>query len=261
MDTGDLLREARQRHGLSIRAAAARCSVPRATWAGWEAGTSAPGADRLEQVLAQLDLDLVLVDRHREPARDAEVQRHLRLSLTERARRALGEQLMPVLGACCSEPRLLTGPAAVGVWVPHIVARGPLPLPTAPRAAGLVPLRLDVEEERRAVRAVVPCPWALVRQGAAEQYPSLLIAARLFREQAARDLAGRRLPPHREPDEEREARDLAQTLTWGGYGRLPIAANDSRAWRLGAPATLDEALALQRLPRRNSDRRPGARRF
>lgn len=258
MDVGQVLREARQRHGLSIRAAALRCDVPRATWAGWEAGTAGPVAARLEQVLRQLDLDLVLVARQREPSGEAAVGRHLRRSLTARVRAALGEQLGPVLARCHERPRLLTGPAAVGVWVPHVVARGPLPLPVPPRTEGLVPLRLDVEQERRAVWAAVASPWALVREGAAQQYPPLLIAARLLSEAAVRDRAGRRLPVHREPDEEREARDLAQTLTWGGRGRLPVAANDSRAWRLGAPATLDEALARQRLPARNSDRRPGA---
>lgn len=259
MEVGHLLREARQQHGLSVRAAALRCDVPRATWAGWEAGTAAPSAARVEQVLAQLGLDLALVERCPEPAGEAAVRRHLRRSLTTRARLALGDQLAPVLAACRECPRTLTGPAAVGVWVPHVVARGPLPLPAAADVSSLVPPRLDVEEERRAVRAVVPSPWALVRAGAADQYPSLVIAARLLREEAPRDLVGRRLPAHREPDEDREARDLAQTLTWGGRGRLPVAANDSRAWRLDAPATLDEALARQRLPLRNSDRRPGAR--
>jgi hypothetical protein len=208
-----LLREARRLRSLSIRAAALHCDVPRGTWAGWEAGTSCPTALRLDEALRALGLDLRLTARSAEPPGESLVARHLSRSLTARARAALADQLSAVVEACCTAPRLLTGPAAVGVWVPHVVARGPLPLPRDPDDSALTSARL---------LATGP-----------------------------RDVAGRRLPPHRDPDEQREIRDLMYTLTWGATSCFPISESDSRAWRLGAPATLDEALTRQRLPARN----------
>jgi hypothetical protein len=82
----------------------------------------------------------------------------------------------------------------------------------------------------------------LISAGADRSWPALHTAARLLDERAPLDAAGRRLPAHRDPDEEREERDIGQTLTWGGRGRVPVTALDSRAWRLDAPATLDDAL-------------------
>jgi transcriptional regulator with XRE-family HTH domain len=242
-----LLREARRLRGLSIRAAALRCDVPRGTWAGWEAGTSCPTAQRLDEALRVLGLDLRLSARAQEPPGEHLVTRHLRRSLTVRARAALADQLSTVVEACWTATRLLTGPAAVGVWVPHVVARGPLPLPADPGDSALVRLRLD---ERRRAYAVVPTPAQLIATGAAQSWPALLTSARLLAD-GPRDVAGRRLPPHRDPDEQREVRDLMHTYTWGATGRFPISDSDSRGWRLGAPATLDEALTRQRLPARN----------
>lgn len=261
MRLSTLLRDARRRHGLSIRAAALRCGIPRSTWADWESGRAAPPADRLDEVLSALGLDLRLVARAAEPSGDHAVTRHLRQSLTRRACAALGDQLDNVLSACRQTPRLLTGPAAVGVWVPHVVARGPLPLPRPTATVGLVPVRLDAGSGRvRAARAWVATPASLVFDGLAERWPTLLTAVRLLADEAPRDVRGRRLPAHRDPDEDREVRDLAMTLTWGGRGAMPISAADSRAWRLNAPATLDEALTWQRLPPRNASRRGGPHR-
>lgn len=258
VDVTRVLRDARRRRGLSIRAAALRCDVATSTWSDWENRRASPTAARLDEVLRRLSLDLKLVARpSAEPPGELQVARHLRRSLTQRARLAVGEQLDAVLAAAMEQPRLLTGSAAVGMWVPHVVARGPLPLPPVPPEPGLVVLRLDIgpPDEGRAQVAVEP-PDALLAAGSAEQWPQLVTAARLLDGQV-RDAIGRRLPPHRDPDEEREARDLLHTLTWGARGALPISATDSRAWRLGAPATLDEALVRQGLPPRNASRRPG----
>lgn len=235
---------------MSVRAAALRCAVPRATWAAWESGRTAPTTSRLDRLLTVLALDLRLVDRQPEPAGEDRVRRHLRASLTQRARWALADQLDAVVAACCERPRLLSGPAAVGVWVPYVVARGPLPLPSAPAGPDLVRLRLDLGFGR-AVRAAVATPSALVASGAAEQWPALLTSLRLLRTEAPRDMAERKLPAHRDPDEDREMHDLSHTLTWGGRGLRPVSAQDSRAWRLDAPASLDEALLRQRLPPRH----------
>ncbi|TAL16634.1 MAG: XRE family transcriptional regulator, partial [Frankiales bacterium] len=147
----EMLRDARHRRHLSIRAAAERCDVPRTTWASWESGRAAPPADRLDAVLRDLCLDLLLVDRPAEPPGEARVAEHLRKSLTVRAATALGDQLDRVVVAArrqlvghwpaAPRPLRLTGPAAAGIWVPHVVARGPLPLPAAdPKAPGLVPV-------------------------------------------------------------------------------------------------------------------------
>ena len=251
-----LLREARRSRGLSIRAAARRCDVPPTTWADWEAGKTAPPVTRLDEALRVLGLDLRLAPRPTdEPPGLPMVVRHLRRSLTQRARLALADQLPATLAACQSQPRLLTGPAAVGVWVPHVVARGPLPLPPAPTDPELVRLRIDAPKEL-AAWALVPPPAALLRDGLAQQWPLLAVSARLMA-QGPRDAVGRKLPPHRDPDEMREARDLEMTLTWGGTGIVPVAATDSRAWRLDAPATLDAQLLRRGLPLRNTSRRPG----
>lgn len=253
-----LLRAARRRRGLSIRAAASRCDIPQSTWADWEAGKSAPTTTRLDRAPAALSLTLQLAesDPPEPPGQDA-VARHLRRSLTQRARQALGDQLGAALAAAADYPRQLTGPAAVGVWVPHVVARGPLPLPPVSGSASPVVLRLDDDSPGTApVHVAVEPPEALVAQGLAERYPQLATSVRLLAGRR-RDAAGRRLPPHRDPDEVREWRDLMYVLTWAGLGTLPITAADSRAWRLDAPATLDEALLWNRLPLRNPSRRSG----
>lgn len=253
-----VLRDARRRCGLSVRAAADRCGVPRATWSAWESGKTSPTLRRLDEVLAALALDLQLTPREAEPPGEQHVRRHLRRSLTDRARLALGEQLPHVLLAAATTPRLLTGPAAVGVWVPHVVARGPLPLPAAPTDPALVRLRLDVARVAAGAGSwvAVAAPSALVASGLATTWPGLLTSTRLLACEAPRDAAGRRLPPHRDPDESREIPDLAQTLTWGGRSFFPVSETDGRGWRLDGAATLDELLQSQGLPPRH--RRPDA---
>lgn len=262
----EMLRDARRRRGSSIRAAAERCDVPRATWADWECGRTAPPADRLDAVLRDLRLDLLLVDRTAEPPGEERVTEHLRQSLTVRAAGALGDQLDRVVTAARqasarrwpAEPRplRLTGSAAVGIWVPHVVARGPLPLPAAdPSDAGLVPVCLLASDGRTPAVVLAPTPAVLLAEGRDRAWPQLRTSVRLLAD-GPRDAAGRRLPPHRDPDEARELRDLLFTLEWGGRGKDLVSPTDSRAWRLDAPVTLDEALAWQGLRPRNASRRP-----
>lgn len=244
-----LLRDARRLRGLSVRAAADRCDVPRATWAAWEAGTTTPPVRRLDEALRALGLDLKLTSRGQEPPGEAAVARFLRRSLTARARAALGDQLPAVLRAARSAPRLLTGPAAAGVWVPHVVARGPLPLPLPPAEPGLVRIRVD-HDERKPARVVVRPPAELLLAGAGHTWPALVTAHRLLAE-GPRDLSDRRLPAHRDADERRERVDLLPTLTWGALSFFPVSESDSRSWRLGGAASLDELLERQRLPPRH----------
>ena len=252
MHLPSLLRDVRRLRGMSVRAAAARCDVPRATWAAWEAGSTTPSAARLDEVLRAVGFDLRLTRTQSEPPGVEDVRRHLRASVTVRARRALGEQLPAVLSACRTAPRLLTGPAAVGVWVPHVMARGPLPLPAASARSSpdLVRIRLD---DRPHFYVDVPPPAQLLLDGRAEQWPSLLTAHRLLTD-GPRDLADRRLPPHRDPDERREGADLRHTLTWGARSSFPVSETDSRGWRLDAAATLDDLLERQGFPPRHPRR-------
>lgn len=261
MHLPELLRDARRRRGLSVRRAAERCDVPRTTWASWESGRAAPPADRLEEVLRSLRLDLLLVDRVPEPAGELRVVAHLRRSLTERAAAALGDQLDRVVAATAQgwdldpDLRRLTGPAAAGIWVPHVVARGPLPLPAAdPADPGVVPVHLLGTDGVTRGLVLAPTPAALIADGRAETWPQLRTSARLLAD-GPRDAAGRRLPPHRDPDETRERRDLMLTLEWGGRGKDLVSPTSSRGWRLDAPASLDEALRWQGLRPRNASRR------
>jgi transcriptional regulator with XRE-family HTH domain len=240
-----VLRDARRRAGLSVRGAAARCDVPRATWAGWESGATSPSAKKLTAVLEVLGLELRLVPKTEDAGRQA-VRSHLRRSLSDRARDALGDFLGTTTAACRTSPRLLTGAAAAGVWVPGVVADEPLPLPRVLAVVGLVAMRLDVADDRRGPSvALVPPPTHLMSDGADDRWPALVTAARLLHEHAPLDAAGRRLPPHRDPDEDREEGDLARTLTWGSSCRPPVTPLDSRAWRLDGPATLDDVLRRQ----------------
>lgn len=237
---------------MSVRAAASRCDVPRATWSAWESGTTTPTVARLREVLSALGFDVRLSREQPEPPGVERIRRHLRGSISGRARQALGEQLPAVLAACRVAPRLLTGPAAVGVWVPHVVARGPLPLPVAPAQGDAAWIRVRLEDAH-ASYVDVPPPSQLLLDGRADQWPGLLTAHRLLAE-GPRDLAGRRLPAHRDPDERRERLDLVHTLTWGARSFFPVSETDSRAWRLDAAATLDDLLEQQRLPPRHPRR-------
>ncbi len=231
--------------------------MPRTTWARWEAGDGSPTATRLDEVLAALGYDLRLTERAIEPRGEAAVRRHVSRSLTERAREALAEQYDAVVTACRKHPRLLSGPAAVGLWVPGVVARGPLPLPRAATRRGTVALHLT--STGGPAVAHVPTPAMLITDGAHEHWPGLTTAERLLSEESRRDAAGRRSPGHRDPDEEREARDLAPTLTWGATVRTPVSPSDSRAWRLGSAVSLDQQLVARGFPKRHEPWMRGSR--
>lgn len=252
-----LLRDARRRRGLSVRAAAEAAGVPRTTWARWEAGDGAPTATRLDEVLRALGYDLRLTDRALEPRGESAARRHLSRSLTERVQGALAEQYDAAVTACREHARLLTGPAAVGLWVPGVVARGPLPLPRARRVGGTVSVHLTAAGGAAVAHA--PTPAMLITAGAAALWPGLITAERLLAEESSRDAGGRRTPAHRDPDEEREVSDLAHTLTWGATVRTPVSPSDSRAWRLGAPASLDQQLVARGFPKRHEPRMRGSR--
>ena len=121
----------------------------------------------------------------------------------------------------------MNGPAAAGLWVPDVRARGPLALPRAGSGGGTVALHLT--STGGPAVAHVPTPAMLITDGAHEHWPALTTAERLLDEEGSRDAGGRRSPAHRDPDEEREVRDLAVTLTWGATARTPVSPSDSRS--------------------------------
>jgi transcriptional regulator with XRE-family HTH domain len=247
--SAELLRALRQQLGLSVRAASARAEVARSTWGEWESGARPVTADVLAGVLRCFGEELGRAPAAEEPSGAAGVRHHLTRSLSDRARAALGEQLDAVTTACRGQPRRLTGPAEVGVWVPHVTARGPLALPRVGPTTGLVRVRLDVEGEVAA--AWVAPPDQLLLAGAHRCWPALVTAARMLHGEAPLDAGRRRLPPHRQPDEARERADLASSILWEVPGGPPVDERDSRAWRLDAAASLDEQGHLARhLPQR-----------
>jgi hypothetical protein len=76
--------------------------------------------------------------------------------------------------------------------------------------SGLVPVRLRTGADLH----VLP-PGVLARQHACRAWrPALLAAAALLDDRAPRDAAGRRVPAHRLPDEDEEARGLSHHLAW-----------------------------------------------
>jgi hypothetical protein len=123
-----------------------------------------------------------------------------------------------------SAPEDLLSPVAAR----HVVLRlavGALP-------PGLVPVRVGGGHDLH----VLP-PAVLAGQHACRTWrPALLAAAALLHQQAPRDVAGRRAPAHRQPDEDEEARRLSHSLAWT-FRERP-SATDSRAHRLGAPVSL-----------------------
>lgn len=270
MEASKILREARQSAGLSQRALAGRSGVSARSIAGIESGARRPSVVLLNRVLAacgqQLDVqDLALGG---ELACE-HLREHLHRSLTDRwtaAAEATGcsAALHTALAATAGE-LVLEPTASVPVWVsgaaldlPLVVEahrthrdRGEPPshpellvvrLRRQPLPSGLVRVRafglLDLHVLHPAVLARQHCcrPWR----------PALLAAARLLHDKGAQDGADRRAPPHRQPDEDEEARRLSHSLR---YTALPRPrARDSRALRLGAPVSLSQWLDERGLP-------------
>ena len=92
---------------------------------------------------------------------------------------------------------------------------------------GLVPVPLAEPRPR----VLVPTPAELALDPAcADLRDALRAVATVLHEQSARDLAGRRTPPHRDPDHGREDVDVWHDKR---FKRLPMPpAYDTRSWRL-----------------------------
>lgn len=273
VEASRVLREARQSAGLSQRALAGRSGGSARSIAGIESGAREPSVLLLSRLLAACgqQLDVQDLAAGAEPA-CAHLREHLHRSLTDRwtaAAEATGcsAQLHAALAATAATAGVLVlEPAAsVPVWVPGAALdlplvveahrtrrdRGEPPshpellvvrLRRQPLASGLVRLRafglLDLH---------LLHPAVLARQHSCRPWrPALLAAARLLHDEGAQDRAGRRAPPHRQPDEDEEARRLSHSLR---YTALPRPrARDSRALRLGAPVSLPQWLDERGLP-------------
>ena len=258
MDADQVLRAARRHLGCDQRSFAAQVGVSAATLASWESGRRQPTAAALDRVLAAAGLDLVLTSRASD-VDDRALRAHLRLSLTQRLRVALGEShvlacparsdLWRELGHLARRGQVvLEPPLAHALWLPigrvarpavsifhaktafsarwfDVRARGG----DAPRAA--IPLMVETGE-----RVWVLPPDELARPNAIEA--TLRLAAALLDAQGALDDAGRRRPAHRDPDESGEDWRLLRTKT----ARDRPDMRDGRGWRLDASASLAQRM-------------------
>jgi transcriptional regulator with XRE-family HTH domain len=252
MDSVHLLRSVRRHLAANQRELAALAGVSKSTVGRWECGASAPTLDVVARLLAAADLDLILAPRIAAQALDA-VTRHLHLSLTHRLRLACGHAWAELLHLTAKGAVVLHGDAAHAVWLPvgslddiRVAVHGASSLPptvvvratavACPLPEGLVPVRVS------ATRKVwVGTPGALAAPD--ERSTALRHADRLLHESAPLDDAGRRRPPHRDPDEQAESWRMWFTKSVDPW-RIPRP-DDSRAWRLGAAASLAQQLREQ----------------
>jgi hypothetical protein len=97
MSTGELIRSARLRAGLSQKELAQRLGIASSSIARWETDTVEPGFSTLRRVLQGCGFDIppVLVPYERDPERDAQVQELQELSSQERMERLLARLEKP----------------------------------------------------------------------------------------------------------------------------------------------------------------------
>lgn len=261
MDISAAVRSARRARGLSQRELAAELGISAATVAAWEAGRRVPAVASLRKVLALQGLELCA--QPGSEGRSDDLVRHLHLPLTVRLRLVLGEPASPYARATSDAWRallvlgrlgcaVLQPPVATGIWIPAAprrmvsvvvhAPRGELPaLPGAditvavdPAPASLVPVTVEGP-----VRVWVLPPAGLLADSAYQ----LRQAADLLAESNSRDDAGRRAPAHRDPNEWVEAARMLMTKGTDDLER-PIP-ELGRAWRLGGPVSLSQAVRLR----------------
>lgn len=254
-----LLRASRRHAGISQRELAHLVDMSPAAVAAWESGSRKPSVMALQRILDAVGLDLHLGPGGAGPP-SPELRAHLRLPLTSRLRLALGEPASPYVRATGSAwlglvrlgrlgSVVLQPPVALGLWVPQparqlvdVTVHGQLaPLPpqesvnVAVSADGAPASVVSVTVDGP-VRVWVKPPAELV----ADQTCGLRQAAALLDALGALDDAGRRRPAHRDPDEWAEGWRLL--LTRGTEGLRQPRGELSRAWRLGAPASLAQSV-------------------
>lgn len=259
MDGAEALRAARRRAGCSQRQLAARAGVAESTVAAIESGARTASLPTLSALLAAAGLELT-VDVCVPPA-DLELRAHLRKSMPARLHLALGGNgntvtapprgwrqllLLSRLG-----PVSLFGPLSAGVWLPglavpavlavHFRRVQPMPLPDT---SDLHVLQDDAQEIASVHTGIgigwgvrVPSPTELALDpSCAAHRPGLRTAARVLHDESPRDLAGRRVAAHRDPEHDLEAARIFHTKRWG---HLPLPnPRDRRSWRLKDQASM-----------------------
>lgn len=259
MDASHIVRAARRHAGLSQRELAARCGVSLRAIAAIESGAQSPKAATIDEVLAAVGLDVSLVARLGDE-RDLALERHLRLSLTQRLRIALGErETLPTrarsdvwrdLGRLARRGQVVVEPPlATALWLPvgrvdratvsvyharTAICRGHIDVRVREGDAPACAIFFMMEVGERLW--VLP-PGELARP--TQQETQLRQADLLLHAQAPHDKADRRRPAHRDPDEAGEDWRMLRTKSIRDRPDM----RDGRGWRLGAPASLAQRLA------------------
>lgn len=265
VDAGHLLRTARRAAGLSQRQLAERSGLPLTSIAEVEAGRRGLPVEAVRRALVQAGLDLAVIPCARlGPMEETALRAHLRSSLVQRLHQGLGGRGRPqtdrspmwsgLWQLSLRASVLLTGPAAVSVWLPvraaccqvvlhplgTVAGRPPAPpatveglivttsqeaLPRGTVQVGLGPAVLHV---------LPPALLSTVVDGAAQRQ-ALLAAARLLDREAPRDAQGRRAAAHRgvRPWWDQEAVEEQR----GGTSRRVPAPDNRRGWQLDGPVS------------------------
>ncbi|MBA3808047.1 MAG: helix-turn-helix transcriptional regulator [Solirubrobacterales bacterium] len=172
MRSGDVIRIARDRAGLTQQQLASRSGRPRETIARWESGRQAPSLEAVSALVAECGLDLVLrltendttlTDRVREQLGLSPPKRLARLLPRETVREArrslrwLADARTPTIVLGQVGAALLGAPQRPDIAQVEFVAEDPLAMDRELRAAGLA--AVDVEDRWREVD--VREPWTL----------------------------------------------------------------------------------------------------
>lgn len=154
MTSGDIVRIARQRAGLTQRQLADRSGIPRETIARWETGVHEPTLSSLRKLAEASELDLVVQLARRDPSLGELVDDQLLLSPPERLRRLLpagvADGTLRALAwlADARTPLVVIGgvaaalqgaPSRPGSGVVEFVSDDPVAMDDEMRSAGLVP--------------------------------------------------------------------------------------------------------------------------
>lgn len=259
VDAAEVVRAARRHAGWSQRQLAGAIGAAVRSVAAWEAGRHQPSTAVLDRVLAATGLDLVLAPRLHADA-SAALVRHLRLSLTQRLRLALGESpalscpaRSPVwaeLGAIARRGQVVVEPPlAPALWLPlgrvghlrvsvfHAAAalalrgRVDVRLCEGDAPAAAIPFMMEIGEQ---LWVLPPGELALP----SPQETQLRVAGQLLHAYAPLDDLSRRRPAHRDPDEPGEDWRMLRTKTVMHRPDM----RDGRGWRLGAAASLAQRL-------------------
>ena len=255
-----MLRMARRRAGLSQRAMAARAGVGITTLAAAESGKQEPSLRVVYAVLSVAGLELTVAAPPPPPCRH--VLAYLSWSLSARLHMSVGgsgwpkyDRDLPVWRQLqqlsAAGTIFLTGPPAVGLWLPGLLHEAPLPIGLAD-AHGVPPppsptpdLAVRVAERPVDCTVSIPlvprCLWTpppaalALRPDCAPWQRALRAVATVLDGNGARDAAGRRVAAHREPARDDETGRLLYARRWS-RSLLPPDAVDGRGWRLNDDA-------------------------